>query len=57
VHLISFVAANNHTTCVQLMILLMQCVSNGFPCKDAKDVVAEDFFFLGLHLAGNTTNK
>ena len=30
---------------------------NGFPCKDAKDVVAEDFFFSGLHLAGNTTNK
>ncbi|CAN6272703.1 unnamed protein product [Urochloa humidicola] len=30
---------------------------NGFPCKDAKDVVAEDFFFSGLHMAGNTTNK
>lgn len=30
---------------------------NGFPCKDTKDVVAEDFFFSGLHLAGNTTNK
>ncbi|XP_062221143.1 putative germin-like protein 2-2 [Phragmites australis] len=30
---------------------------NGFPCKDAKDVVAEDFFFSGLHLVGNTTNK
>ncbi|KAF8647353.1 hypothetical protein HU200_065387 [Digitaria exilis] len=30
---------------------------NGFPCKDAKDVVAEDFFFSGLHLAGNTSNK
>ncbi|CAD6244548.1 unnamed protein product [Miscanthus lutarioriparius] len=30
---------------------------NGFPCKDAKDVVAEDFFFPGLHMAGNTTNK
>jgi quercetin dioxygenase-like cupin family protein len=30
---------------------------NGFPCKDANDVVAEDFFFPGLHMAGNTTNK
>ncbi|GJN25284.1 hypothetical protein PR202_gb13091 [Eleusine coracana subsp. coracana] len=30
---------------------------NGFPCKDAKDVVAEDFFFSGLQMAGNTTNK
>jgi quercetin dioxygenase-like cupin family protein len=30
---------------------------NGFPCKDAKDVVAEDFSFSGLHLVGNTTNK
>uniref|UniRef100_A0A0D9YSG3 Cupin type-1 domain-containing protein n=1 Tax=Oryza glumipatula TaxID=40148 RepID=A0A0D9YSG3_9ORYZ len=30
---------------------------NGFPCKDAKDVVAGDFFFSGLHMAGNTTNK
>ncbi|CAL4969330.1 unnamed protein product [Urochloa decumbens] len=30
---------------------------NGFPCKEANDVVAEDFFFSGLHMAGNTTNK
>ncbi|KAG2650996.1 hypothetical protein PVAP13_1NG213800 [Panicum virgatum] len=30
---------------------------NGFPCKDANDVAAEDFFFSGLHMAGNTTNK
>lgn len=30
---------------------------NGFACKDAKDVVAEDFFFSGLHVAGNTSNK
>ncbi|KAL6623305.1 hypothetical protein ACP70R_033184 [Stipagrostis hirtigluma subsp. patula] len=30
---------------------------NGFACKNANDVVAEDFFFKGLHLAGNTTNK
>ncbi|CAD6250967.1 unnamed protein product [Miscanthus lutarioriparius] len=30
---------------------------NGFACKDAKDVVAEDFFFSGLHMAGNTSNK
>jgi quercetin dioxygenase-like cupin family protein len=30
---------------------------NGFPCKDAKDVVADEFFFSGLHLAGNTSNK
>ncbi|XP_037482158.1 putative germin-like protein 2-3 [Triticum dicoccoides] len=26
-------------------------------CKDANEVVAEDFFFSGLHLAGNTANK
>ncbi|KAL6888622.1 hypothetical protein ACP4OV_009648 [Aristida adscensionis] len=30
---------------------------NGFACKAAMDVAAEDFFFTGLHLAGNTTNK
>ncbi|XP_066318451.1 putative germin-like protein 2-2 [Miscanthus floridulus] len=30
---------------------------NGFACKDAKDVVAEDFFFSGLHMTGNTSNK
>ena len=30
---------------------------NGFPCKDANDEVAEDFFFSGVHRAGNTTNK
>ncbi|KAL6888538.1 hypothetical protein ACP4OV_009564 [Aristida adscensionis] len=30
---------------------------NGFPCKGVNDVVAEDFFFPGLHLAGNTSNK
>ncbi|TKW39223.1 hypothetical protein SEVIR_1G164600v4 [Setaria viridis] len=30
---------------------------NGFPCKDAKDVVPDDFYFSGLNMAGNTTNK
>ncbi|KQJ99516.1 putative germin-like protein 2-2 [Brachypodium distachyon] len=30
---------------------------NGLPCKAAKDVVAEDFFFSGLHMAGNAANK
>ncbi|VAI53155.1 unnamed protein product [Triticum turgidum subsp. durum] len=30
---------------------------NGLPCKDATEVVAEDFFFSGLHVAGNTANK
>ncbi|KAG2651004.1 putative germin-like protein 2-2 isoform X3 [Panicum virgatum] len=30
---------------------------NGFPCKDANDAMVEDFFFSGLHMAGNTTNK
>ncbi|XP_006647292.1 putative germin-like protein 2-2 [Oryza brachyantha] len=34
-----------------------QVHANGFPCKDAKDVIADDFFFSGLHMAGNTTNK
>uniref|UniRef100_A0ACD6A8R5 Uncharacterized protein n=1 Tax=Avena sativa TaxID=4498 RepID=A0ACD6A8R5_AVESA len=30
---------------------------NGLACKDAKDVVVEDFYHSGLHLAGNITNK
>ncbi|KAF0895763.1 hypothetical protein E2562_014370 [Oryza meyeriana var. granulata] len=30
---------------------------NGVACKDGKEVAAEDFFFSGLHMAGNTTNK
>lgn len=30
---------------------------NGFPCKNPNDVVANDFFFSGLHLPGNTTNS
>ncbi|XP_044970368.1 putative germin-like protein 2-1 [Hordeum vulgare subsp. vulgare] len=31
---------------------------NGFACKDPKTAVAEDFFFFcGLHMAGNTSNK
>jgi len=29
---------------------------NGLSCKDPKSVIAEDFFFSGLHLAGNTSN-
>nr|XP_016473884.1 PREDICTED: putative germin-like protein 2-3 [Nicotiana tabacum] len=29
---------------------------NGLACKDLKSVKADDFFFGGLHLAGNTTN-
>ncbi|KAI3725840.1 hypothetical protein L1987_65636 [Smallanthus sonchifolius] len=29
---------------------------NGFPCKDAKLVQANDFFLSGLHLMGNTSN-
>lgn len=34
----------------------MAVVVNGFACKDPKNVGADDFFFSGLHLAGNTTN-
>ena len=30
---------------------------NGFTCKDAKDVVAEDFFFSGLHVAANSCEE
>ncbi|KAF7103705.1 hypothetical protein CFC21_104668 [Triticum aestivum] len=30
---------------------------NGLACKAAKEVVVEDFYFSGLHVAGNTTNK
>ncbi|XP_030552391.1 putative germin-like protein 2-1 [Rhodamnia argentea] len=29
---------------------------NGLACKDPKTVQANDFFFSGLHLAGNTSN-
>ncbi|PHU06002.1 putative germin-like protein 2-1 [Capsicum chinense] len=29
---------------------------NGLACKDPKSVNAEDFYFSGLHLAGNTSN-
>lgn len=29
---------------------------NGLACKDPKDVGANDFFFSGLHVPGNTTN-
>lgn len=29
---------------------------NGLTCKDPKTVAAEDFFFSGLNVAGNTTN-
>ncbi|TMW86525.1 hypothetical protein EJD97_021267 [Solanum chilense] len=29
---------------------------NGLACKDPKSVGADDFFFSGLHLAGNTSN-
>ncbi|KDP34918.1 hypothetical protein JCGZ_09206 [Jatropha curcas] len=29
---------------------------NGFPCKDPKEVQADDFFFAGLHLPTNTSN-
>ncbi|XP_051198985.1 putative germin-like protein 2-2 [Lolium perenne] len=36
---------------------LSQVRVNGLACKDAKDIVAEDFFFSGLHMAGNTSNK
>ncbi|XP_050220751.1 putative germin-like protein 2-1 isoform X1 [Mercurialis annua] len=31
-------------------------VVNGVACKDAKMVQADDFFFSGLHLSGNTSN-
>ncbi|XBJ07319.1 hypothetical protein VPH35_012866 [Triticum aestivum] len=34
-----------------------QVFVNGFACKDPKTAVAEDFFFSGLHMAGNTSNK
>ncbi|KAF0895756.1 hypothetical protein E2562_014365 [Oryza meyeriana var. granulata] len=30
---------------------------NGFVCKDPEAVTVEDFFFSGLHMAGNTSNK
>ncbi|KAK6779044.1 hypothetical protein RDI58_025762 [Solanum bulbocastanum] len=29
---------------------------NGLSCKDPKSVIAEDFFFSGLQIAGNTSN-
>ncbi|KAL3637322.1 hypothetical protein CASFOL_019621 [Castilleja foliolosa] len=30
---------------------------NGLPCKDPSTVKADDFFFSGLHLPGNTSNR
>ncbi|KAL2343705.1 hypothetical protein Fmac_004990 [Flemingia macrophylla] len=33
-----------------------QVIVNGLACKDPSLVEANDFFFRGLHLAGNTTN-
>jgi hypothetical protein len=30
---------------------------NGLACKDAKDITADDFFYSGLHMTGNTSNK
>uniref|UniRef100_A0ACD6AFK6 Uncharacterized protein n=1 Tax=Avena sativa TaxID=4498 RepID=A0ACD6AFK6_AVESA len=36
---------------------MSQVLVNGFACKDPKAVTAEDFFFSGLHMAGNTSNK
>ncbi|XP_044955132.1 putative germin-like protein 2-1 [Hordeum vulgare subsp. vulgare] len=34
-----------------------QVFVNGFACKDPKTAVVEDFFFSGLHMTGNTSNK
>ncbi|XP_054779505.1 putative germin-like protein 2-1 [Prosopis cineraria] len=34
-----------------------QVLVNGLVCKDPKLVEAEDFFFSGLHMAGNTSNQ
>ncbi|XP_044437754.1 putative germin-like protein 2-1 [Triticum aestivum] len=34
-----------------------QVFVNGFACKDPKTTVVEDFYFSGLHMAGNTSNK
>ncbi|CAM0911070.1 unnamed protein product [Alopecurus aequalis] len=36
---------------------MSQVLVNGFACKDPKAVTAEDFFFSGLHMTGNTSNK
>uniref|UniRef100_A0A7N0VLG4 Germin-like protein n=1 Tax=Kalanchoe fedtschenkoi TaxID=63787 RepID=A0A7N0VLG4_KALFE len=33
-----------------------QVLVNGHACKDPKTVQASDFFFSGLHIAGNTSN-
>ncbi|XP_048568356.1 putative germin-like protein 2-1 [Triticum urartu] len=34
-----------------------QVFVNGFACKDPKTAVVEDFYFSGLHMVGNTSNK
>ncbi|XBJ07317.1 hypothetical protein VPH35_012864 [Triticum aestivum] len=34
-----------------------QAFVNGFACKDPKTAMVEDFYFSGLHMAGNTSNK
>lgn len=47
-----------HKTDYFIILLSLYAVRvNGFACKDAKDVVAEDFFLSGLHKAGNTSNR
>ncbi|PUZ75715.1 LOW QUALITY PROTEIN: hypothetical protein GQ55_1G227500 [Panicum hallii var. hallii] len=53
-----FHATASDTSLLQDFCVVDKLRVNGFPCKDANDVVAEDFFFSDLHMAGgNTTNK
>lgn len=39
-----------------MLINIYSARVNGLVCKDPKDVGADDFFFSGLHIPGNTTN-
>jgi len=39
-----------------VLMNIMAVLVNGLACKDPKLVEANDFFFSGLHITGNTTN-
>jgi hypothetical protein len=56
--IISISISKQITVSFMVMRTWMHAVNvNGFTCKDAEDVVVEDFVFPGFHIAGNTSNK
>ncbi|XP_014518073.1 germin-like protein 8-11 [Vigna radiata var. radiata] len=53
---LSVVLAAGTSTFQDFCVADPQEKGNGLACKDPKLVEANDFFFSGLHIAGNTTN-